>query len=258
MSFFPGSEQLELAPGHRIHFQVGTATVTAPLSRTPTSQARLYRTADPRWLVRVLPAAAATTEARSLALMRQAGTLGVNVPLVLATRVTAQHVFELMEYLPGPTYLEWAARQGTAGSKLRPLLILARSLAALHRAGIVHCDIKAEHLVMSGQVIVLLDWGVATERWGSLIGCTHAWAPQRVIRGRMARALLDCVGLSLVATLALLNLADPREVRRARASRLFQDRFRPCRTASQLARLLAQLMAEDIRIAPGAQDGRFE
>jgi len=182
MSFFPGSEQLELAPGHRIHFQVGTATVTAPLSRTPTSQARLYRTADPRWLVRVLPAAAATTEARSLALMRQAGTLGVNVPLVLATRVTAQHVFELMEYLPGPTYLEWAARQGTAGSKLRPLLILARSLAALHRAGIVHCDIKAEHLVMSGQVIVLLDWGQPTVP-GPLPSM-----PDRLSTGEAARA----------------------------------------------------------------------
>jgi serine/threonine protein kinase len=249
MAFCTDPRRLDLPAGLRLDFPQGTVTVTTPLGPAVTSQARLYRTTDLRWLVRALPASSAPGEARTLALMRQAEAQGVRVPLVLATRVTPEHVFELMEHLPGPTYLEWAARQSTVREKLTPLAALCRALARTHRQGVVHCDVKAEHLVMDGDAIVLLDWGVATRRWAALVGCTHAWAPQRVLRSRRARALLDCVGLGLIATMALQGLTRPRDVRQASASALFRTRFRPCLTATQLADRLDQLLAEDPRPA---------
>jgi serine/threonine-protein kinase len=72
--------------------------------------------------------------------------------------------FLTMEYVPGTTLRELLDRKG--GLDLTPALQIAkqmcRGLAAVHRAGIVHGDLKPQNvMVMGSGVVKLMDFGVA-------------------------------------------------------------------------------------------------
>jgi serine/threonine-protein kinase len=75
--------------------------------------------------------------------------------------------FLSMEYVPGTTLRELIDRHG--GLELTPALQIAkqicRGLAAVHKAGIVHGDLKPQNvMVMANGIAKLMDFGVARSR----------------------------------------------------------------------------------------------
>jgi eukaryotic-like serine/threonine-protein kinase len=77
------------------------------------------------------------------------------------------HRYLSMEYVPGTTLRELIDRHG--GLELTPALQVAkqicRGLAAVHKAGIVHGDLKPQNvMVMANGIAKLMDFGVARSR----------------------------------------------------------------------------------------------
>lgn len=70
-------------------------------------------------------------------------------------------VFVVMELVRGETL----AQRISAGLPLEAVLDLSRQLGAAlmaaHRAGVVHCDVKPQNLIVSGDRLVLMDFGLA-------------------------------------------------------------------------------------------------
>jgi tetratricopeptide (TPR) repeat protein len=80
--------------------------------------------------------------------------------------ITHEHHFFTMEYVPGVTFREWARRDASEdGREIRAAMAqLVRGLAALHRAGKLHRDIKPGNvLIPEGGRLRLLDFGLVTD-----------------------------------------------------------------------------------------------
>ena len=113
-------------------------------------------------------------------------------------------------YLPG-------YRSGTAAlSPATPVsdlwgfgAALAGVLAAVHRRGIVHCDVKPSNLLIRGTDVRLIDFGIsryAGEAGGDdgIVQCSRGWAAPEQLRNQPATPALDvfawgCV-LAIVST----------------------------------------------------------
>ncbi|MFN7133447.1 MAG: serine/threonine-protein kinase, partial [Myxococcales bacterium] len=69
---------------------------------------------------------------------------------------------------------------------LRRLLQLSAALADVHRSGVIHCDVKAENVVLSGPGLRLVDFGVAhfageaREPGAVVLGTPPCMAPEQV------------------------------------------------------------------------------
>jgi tetratricopeptide (TPR) repeat protein len=70
-------------------------------------------------------------------------------------------VFVVMELLRGETLRRRMRRRLELGSVLDVVRQLGAGLAAAHRAGIVHCDVKPENAIWIGERVVLTDFGIA-------------------------------------------------------------------------------------------------
>ncbi len=77
-------------------------------------------------------------------------------------------VYLIMPFIEGETLRSRMARRGTVPPKEahRILLELCDALAAAHRAGIVHRDIKPDNVILEGTLrkVLLLDFGIAALR----------------------------------------------------------------------------------------------
>jgi serine/threonine-protein kinase len=112
-----------------------------------------------------------------------------------------------MEFIRGRTLEEILAEHGPFGSREAALigLDLCRALAAVHRAGLVHRDIKSHNVMREdGGRIVLMDFGVAgkphadpTTSVHTIAGSPHYMAPE-VIAGAGARPQSDIYGLGVL------------------------------------------------------------
>ncbi len=94
-------------------------------------------------------------------------------------------VFVVMELLPGVTLRE-PLRQGVGvGEALEMLRQLAAGLGAAHRAGVIHCDVKPENALLTGDGarprVVLTDFGIAR-----LIGPSSRAGPELPVEGTPA------------------------------------------------------------------------
>jgi HAMP domain-containing protein/predicted Ser/Thr protein kinase len=99
----------------------------------------------------------------------------VNVVRVHDFGESDSQLFLTMEYVPGTTLRELL--DGRRGMELTPALQIAkqicRGLTAVHKAGIVHGDLKPQNvMVMSNGVVKLMDFGVA--RAGAAGGISSA------------------------------------------------------------------------------------
>jgi eukaryotic-like serine/threonine-protein kinase len=99
-----------------------------------------------------------------------------------------------MEYVPGTTLRELLGRQ--ALPDLAPTLQIAkqvcRGLAAVHRAGIVHGDLKPQNVVVMGHgVVKLMDFGVARTRSALTRGEPLAGTPAYMSPEQARGAALD-------------------------------------------------------------------
>ncbi|MGE5361454.1 MAG: protein kinase domain-containing protein [Bacteroidales bacterium] len=84
----------------------------------------------------------------------------------------------VMEYLTGRTLAERMEPSATAEGERRPLPIdeaisygaqIADALAAAHRGGIVHCDLKPSNIMLTKEGVKLLDFGVSRIRRAPLV-----------------------------------------------------------------------------------------
>ncbi|MFC9976079.1 Stk1 family PASTA domain-containing Ser/Thr kinase [Spirillospora sp. NPDC127200] len=116
-----------------------------------------------------------------------------NVVAVYDQRTDGEHVFLVMEYVPGRTLRELLTERGRLGPRaaleiMQPVLA---ALGAAHRAGLVHRDVKPENVLITedGQVKVA-DFGLARAesaskmtKTGLIIGTVGYLAPEQVLSG---------------------------------------------------------------------------
>lgn len=133
-------------------------------------------------------------------------------PHVVATHDFGRHgagYFLVMEVVEGRTVSEELRRTGpfAAGQALDIVRQAASGLAAAHRLGLVHRDIKTANLLLTdnGQVKVA-DFGIVRflddttttlTATGQIVGTTHYLAPERVL-GRPAEQPSDVYALGCV------------------------------------------------------------
>jgi eukaryotic-like serine/threonine-protein kinase len=122
-----------------------------------------------------------------------AGLAHPNVVAVYDQGTSGEHVFLVMEYVPGRTLRDLLNERGRLGprhalSLLRPVLA---ALGAAHRAGLVHRDVKPENVLLTddGRVKVA-DFGLARAqaaskqtKTGLIIGTVAYMAPEQVVSG---------------------------------------------------------------------------
>lgn len=102
-----------------------------------------------------------------------------------------------MEYVPGPDFLSFVRPDGLLNQERLRLALrqLARGLGALHRARKVHRDVKPSNVLVSGERVVILDFGLATEfeesglgRSAELAGTPEYMAPEHARGGPVSAA----------------------------------------------------------------------
>jgi serine/threonine protein kinase len=86
----------------------------------------------------------------------------------------------VMDWLGGPTLWDRAPVSGRQAIRLGQRLL--ERVAALHEKGLIHQDIKPEHVVVEGRSARLLDLGMACElggRWDGMSGTPEYRAPEQ-------------------------------------------------------------------------------
>ena len=133
-------------------------------------------------------------------------------------------VFLVMEYVPGHTLRDVIRKEAPMppGKALALLEPVVSALAAAHRAGLIHRDVKPENVLIADEAhggrIKVADFGLAkavsadtqhTATGGVLIGTVSYLAPELVVDGRAdARADVYAAGVVLYE---LLTGAKPHE-----------------------------------------------
>ncbi len=107
--------------------------------------------------------------------------------------------FLVEHYVEGPDARAWihAAEPRVARERFVALVAsLATTIAALHDAGVVHGDLKPEHVrIASGDRPVLLDLGAAVRRGLPAIAWTRAYAAPELLAGAGVGVRADLFGL---------------------------------------------------------------
>ncbi|UED86425.1 protein kinase domain-containing protein [Streptomyces profundus] len=130
------------------------------------------------------------------------------VAQVLGGDAEAAQPWLATEYVPGPTLQEAVARGGPLPVPVvrRLGVDLARALAAVHGAGLVHRDVKPGNVLLAAEGPRLIDFGIARATdastltaTGKMIGSPGFMSPEHVAGGRQVRAASDvfCLGAVL-------------------------------------------------------------
>ena len=106
------------------------------------------------------------------------------------------------DFVHGRTLSALVRQQGPFGSREAALIALdiTRALSAVHRAGILHRDIKAENVMREeGGRILLMDFGLSTssQRQGQVAGTPNYMAPE-LFRGGAATVATDIYAMGVL------------------------------------------------------------
>ncbi len=138
------------------------------------------------------------------------------------------HVFEVgehdgrtfiaMERVPGTNLRVWLAAAPGARERNAVARELCGAVAALHRAGLAHCDLKPENVMIEPQGRVrLIDFGLARTGSGALAwapaGGTRGYAAPEIAAGAIADVRSDVFSLGVM----LDEVLPPGRSRRVRA-----------------------------------------
>lgn len=142
---------------------------------------------------------------------------------------------------------------------------LAGALAAVHAAGVVHRDLKPANVLLEGEDVTLVDFGIASldraqaslTATGTVIGTAQAMSPEQA-RGETATPASDVYGLGCLLTTALTG-APPFEAGSAVAvlQRHLEDeppslRERRADVPEAVDRLVRSMLAKDPADRPTA------
>jgi serine/threonine-protein kinase len=137
-----------------------------------------------------------------------AGLSHPNIVSVFDQGTDGANVYLAMEYVPGRTLRDVLAQRGRLGPReaLKLMQPVLAALAAAHRAGLVHRDVKPENVLVTedGQIKVT-DFGLARAesasrqtKTGVLLGTVGYLAPEQVLSGSAdARADVYAAGIML-------------------------------------------------------------
>jgi serine/threonine protein kinase len=129
-----------------------------------------------------------------------------NVVTVYRAERIGQQVGLAMEYIEGRTLSNLVAQHGPLNAQEASLIgaSLCDALAAVHRGGLVHRDVKASNVMReSGGRIVLMDFGAGRELLRehgtrSRVLGTPAYMPPEVLRGSNPTASADLYSLGVL------------------------------------------------------------
>jgi tetratricopeptide (TPR) repeat protein len=157
----------------------------------------VYRAWDPHLqrevALKLLLPGAVTGEAEYEAMLREARALAsVHHPNIVPVHGIDRHdgrVGFWTDFVRGKTLSVLVGQQGTFGAREAALIGLdvARALSAVHRAGLLHRDIKAENVMREeGGRILLMDFGLSAleQRQGDVAGTPNYMAPELFEGGR--------------------------------------------------------------------------
>src|SRR5262249_32907264 len=159
-------------------------------------------------------------------------------PNVVSVYGVNEHAGELgvwMERIAGVSLTQYLSTHGELSAREAALIgiDLCRALAAVHRAGILHRDIKAPNVMREGATgrIVLMDFGAGALRRDDgpidrQITGTPLYIAPEVLRGEPASIASDVYSLG-VLLFHLVTLRYPIEGRTIEALREAHSRARP-------------------------------
>jgi hypothetical protein len=171
----------------------------------------------------------------------------------------------VMEYLPSRSLATVLAEQGTLSphEAARVGRQVAAALAAAHKAGIVHRDVKPGNILLGRNgTVKITDFGISRASWdatvtrtGVLAGTPAYFAPE-VARGELPGPAGDV--FSLGSTLYAAVEGEPPfgldENTLALLRTVAEGRVRPPQQAGPLSAVLMQLLADDPRRRPSMFD----
>ncbi len=203
-------------------------------------------------------------EARALAAIRHPGVVGV---YALGSHDGVD--FMVMEHVSGVTLAHHLERLGDRmplPERIDVLVAIADGMAAIHRAGISHGDIKPENILLSATGrVVLMDLGLVRAAYepdrGIVAGTPDYMAPE-IVSGRQRgteRHLADVYAFGVLAYRMLAGTlpyhgADPIDVLVAHADAAVPKLADAVAVPRRLSELVTTLMAKDPNDRPVSMD----
>jgi serine/threonine protein kinase len=114
----------------------------------------------------------------------------------LAFGMSAMGPYLVSAYLPGHRCATTLAGESIPTRRLwRFGSALARCLAAVHARGVVHCDVKPSNLLVCGDDVRIIDFGIARfvgQRGGDgIVECSRGWAAPEQLSATAATPAVD-------------------------------------------------------------------
>ena len=124
-----------------------------------------------------------------------------NVVTVFDVGTWGEQVFIAMEYVAGSTLAHWQAAERSFRERLAACLAAAAGLAAAHRAGVVHRDVKPANILCDDDGRVLVgDFGLAAlEGEAGLVAGTPGYMAPEQMEGRAASERSDQFSFAVTA-----------------------------------------------------------
>lgn len=174
----------------------------------------------------------------------------------------------ITEFAPGGNLSKWINRSKPCSidRTLRVFSGILRGLAAIHRSGIAHCDIKPANILLAGETAKIGDLGISrflsgSHRSGVAAGTIAYLPPENILRGILGvESDLWAAGVVLYELLAGVHpFADDTSSTEDIRERICRGKFIPIEQArkdvpDKLAAALRALLRTDPKERPAANN----